>query len=117
KDVLSEPMRKGFQERFVQERKWDTFPYSETSAEFRHRVVTAIEGILVSHPGETVAIACHGGVINTYIAHVLGLEEDMFFRPGHATVSRVLVSSGRRVVHTLNEIHHLTAVDPELATF
>jgi hypothetical protein len=41
----------------------------------------------------------------------------MFFRPGHASVSRVRVGDGRRVIHTLNELHHLAEVDPALVTF
>jgi probable phosphoglycerate mutase len=60
---------------------------------------------------------CHGGVINAYIGHLLGLRQDMFFRPAHASVSRVLAGDGRRVIHTLNELHHLQAVDPALVTF
>ena len=105
------------QERFVRERRWDVYPYTETSAEFRHRVVTSVEGILAEHPGQRVVIACHGGVINAYVGHLLGLVEDMFFRPGHASISRVLVGDGRRVVHTLNELHHLAAIDPAMVTF
>jgi broad specificity phosphatase PhoE len=116
-DILSPVMWHGVQERFVQERRWDVSPFSEGSAEFRHRVVTVVEGILAVHAGSHLAIVCHGGVINAYIGHLLGLEEDMFFRPAHASVSRVLAGDGRRVVHTLNELHHLSAVDPELVTF
>ena len=56
-------------------------------------------------------------MINAYIGHLLGLRQDMFFRPAHASVSRVLVGDGRRVIHTLNELHHLQAVDPDLVTF
>ena len=64
-----------------------------------------------------IAIVCHGGVINAYIGHILGIEQDMFFRPAHASISRVLAGDGRRVVSTLNEMHHLASVAPELVTF
>ncbi|HSS11347.1 MAG TPA: histidine phosphatase family protein [Acidimicrobiales bacterium] len=117
RDVVKPPFLRGMQERFVRERRWDVYPYTETSAEFRHRVVTSVEGILAEHAGERVVIACHGGVINAYVGHLLGLVEDMFFRPGHGSISRVLVGDNRRVVHTLNEIHHLAAVDPDIVTF
>jgi broad specificity phosphatase PhoE len=115
--AVSEPVRRGVQERFVQERRWDVFPFTETSAEFRHRVVTVIEGVLAVHGGDHVAIVCHGGVINAYCGHVLGLGEDMFFRPAHASVSRILWGQGRRVISTLNETHYLAAADPGLVTF
>lgn len=116
RDAVPEIMMRGMQQRFIQERRWDCYPFSETSAEFEARIVTTIEGILAAHEAETVAVACHGGVINTYVGHQLKLREDMFFRPAHASVSRVLVGSGRRVILTLNEVHHLRAVDPALVT-
>jgi broad specificity phosphatase PhoE len=116
REAIREPILRGVNERFVQERSWDVFPYTETSAAFRHRVVTAIEGILAGHAGATVAVVCHGGVINAYVGHILGLTQDMFFRPGHASVSRVLAGHGRRIVHTLNETHHLAAADLTLVT-
>jgi probable phosphoglycerate mutase len=116
RDLVPRTIYLGMQERFIRERRWDVYPYTETSAEFGHRVVTAIEGILVTHPAQTVVVACHGGVINAYVGHILGLEVDMFFRPAHASVSRVLAGDGRRVVLTLNEVHHLAASDPALVT-
>jgi broad specificity phosphatase PhoE len=117
RDSVREVVLKGVHERFVHERTWDVYPFTETSAEFRHRVVTIIEGILATNPGQRVVVACHGGVINAYVGHVLGISEDMFFRPGHASISRVRVYGDRRVVHTLNELHHLAAVDRDLVTF
>jgi 2,3-bisphosphoglycerate-dependent phosphoglycerate mutase len=116
-EVLPPVIWHGVQSRFLRELRWDVSPFSESSAEFRHRVVTVVEGILALHKGRHLAIVCHGGVINTYIGHLLGLRQDMFFRPGHASMSRVLAGDGRRVIHTLNELHHLQAVDRALVTF
>lgn len=116
-DVLPPVMWHGVHERFVREVRWDVSPFSERSAEFRDRVVTVVEGILAMHEGRHLAVVCHGGVINAYLGHMLGLEVDMFFRPAHASVSRVLTGDGRRVIGTLNELHHLQAVGPELVTY
>lgn len=115
-DVVSRDEIEAMQERFVHERRWDVYPYSESSAECRQRVVAAIEAIVAQHSGQRVVVACHSGVINAYVGHVLGLHEDMCFRPGHASVTRVLAGDGRRVINTLNETHHLAAVDPALLT-
>ena len=117
RDAVAEPQLSGMRERFIRERRWDVYPFTEGSDEFRNRVVTTIEGILALHPAKNVAIACHGGVINAYIGHQLGLREDMFFRPGHASVSRLAVNQSRRIVQSLNETHHLAAADPALVTF
>lgn len=75
-------------------------------AEFVERVVTSIEQIVDDHPGQNVAVVCHGGVINTYIATVLGLPADPpgFFYPNYTSIHRVAASrSGVRSVVTLNE--------------
>jgi broad specificity phosphatase PhoE len=107
----------GARERWVRDRRWDVYPFSETGDEFRHRVLMAIEGILATHPAERIVVACHGGVINAVAAAIVGVREDMFFRPAHASVHRVAALDERRVIWSLNETHHLSAVDPELVTW
>ena len=101
----------------MQDRRWDVYPFSETGDEFRHRILMAVEGILATHPGERVVVACHGGVINAVMGAIVGLREDMFFRPAHASVHRVGALGERRVIWSLNETHHLAAVAPELVTW
>jgi probable phosphoglycerate mutase len=77
-------------------------------AEFRRTVVAAVERIVAAHAGERVAVVCHGGVVNAWAAHVLGLEATLFFQPGYASVSRFLAAgSGERRVLSLNETGHL----------
>jgi broad specificity phosphatase PhoE len=116
-DALAEPYWRGVQERFPLERRWDLVPFGESSAELRHRVVSTVEGLLAMHAGAHLVVVCHGGVINAYLAHLLGVAEDMFFLPAHASVSRVRRLGPRRVLHSLNDRDHLTAVDPELLTY
>ena len=62
-----------------------------------------MEAAIADHPGETVVVACHGGVINTYLADLLGLSMDMFYRPVHASVHRVRFKGTIRVIDSLNE--------------
>lgn len=108
-DTIGEQAMQGVWERFVQTRKWDAYPYTERSEDFRRRVGWAVESTIVPHPGETVVVACHGGVINAYLAELLGLQVDMFFRPFHASSHRVLFGGGKRVIETLNEESYLAA--------
>ncbi len=92
--------------------------HDESPEQFRARAVGTVEELIAAHGGDTIAIVCHGGVINAYLGHLLGLEVDMFFRPVHASVTRVLANRpGRRVIHTLNELHHLQSVDPNLVSY
>ncbi len=108
-DTLGEKAMAGIGERFVQTQKWDAYPATESSNDFRRRVSLAIESAVVSHPGETIVVACHGGVINAYLADVLGLGIDMFYRPVHASAHRVRCAHGRRIIDVLNEQHYLAA--------
>lgn len=86
---------------------WDAVPDSESSKDFRQRVVTAIDGIAHQHYGERVLIFAHGGVINAYVAEVLGLERDFFFPSANTSITVIRVNSLQRVLYTLNDISHL----------
>jgi probable phosphoglycerate mutase len=94
-------------ERMIVEKVWDVYPYSESSAAFRRRAINAIEAILAAHPGQRLAVVCHGGVINAYTGHLIATPYDMFFRPAHASISLVVAAPGRRAVRSLNDVHHL----------
>ena len=117
-DAIGRRLLMGVRERMMVERRWDVYPLSESSAEFRKRVVNAIEGIAAMHEGERVVIASHGGVINAYLAHHLGIAQDMFFRPAHTSVTVVRVGHhGVRALHLLGDVHHLTSEGPDLVTY
>lgn len=78
--------------------------------EFEARVETAIDALIANHPGDTIAVVCHGGVINLYLAIVLGLSDDRtaFFYPNYTSIHRIAASrSGVRSVVTMNETSHL----------
>ncbi|MCU0267539.1 MAG: histidine phosphatase family protein [Acidimicrobiales bacterium] len=75
---------------------------------FRRRVLTTVAAIAADHPGERVAVVCHGGVINVVAADVLGLEQVLFFEPAYTSLTRVLVArDGTRSLRSLNEAGHL----------
>jgi probable phosphoglycerate mutase len=78
---------------------------------FKRVVVEATERVIKANPGKTVAVVCHGGVINAYFAHLLGLDFPMFFEPAYTSISRVLASSaGQRQVKSINEHAHVRAL-------
>jgi probable phosphoglycerate mutase len=77
-------------------------------ARFRRTVAAALERIVSRHPGERVAVVCHGGVVNAWAAQVLRLEPTLFFQPGYTSVSRFLAAGGgERSLLSLNELAHL----------
>lgn len=110
-DFLGQGLLLGIRERMLAERKWDVYPYSESSFEFRKRTVNAVESIIALNEGKRVVIACHGGVINAYIAHIVGVSTDMFFRPAHTSVHIVYSGHGVRALQSLNDMTHLTTAE------
>lgn len=80
----------------------------DTIAEFQRGVVETLEGIIAAHGGERVAVFCHGGVINVWTAHVLGMAPRLFFEPVYTSVHRYLCArSGQKNLVSLNDIAHL----------
>ena len=81
----------------------------DTPEGFRTRVVSAIEALIAEHNGHRIVVSCHGGVINAYLAHVLGLPVGQgFFYPNYTSIHRVMASrAGHRSVITVNETAHL----------
>ena len=81
----------------------------ESEAEFIARVIASAERIVETHSGQRVLAVCHGGVINAYLAHVLGLGNKRgFFYPNYTSIHRIAAArSGERSIVTVNETSHL----------
>jgi 2,3-bisphosphoglycerate-dependent phosphoglycerate mutase len=89
------------------EGRWEDFG-GEPPDQFRARIVPCLDEIISAHPGERVAAVCHGGVINIYLAALLGIDRNLWFDPAYTSISRVRGSrSGLRSVGSINETGHL----------
>ena len=123
---INEPMREGsvdpnlnretadhaaIKARFEMAPTWDNLPGGESSAHFRERIGRAIAQIVEECPGKRVAIACHGGVIQTYVAMVLGLQNTDFpFYAFNASITSVRAWQDKRALWRLNDLAHLEGV-------
>ena len=87
--------------------EWDGV--DEDPSIFKARVVETVEDMIARHPGGRVVVVCHGGVINQYLAHVLGIETHIgFFYPKYTSIHRVMAArSGQRSIVSINEASHL----------
>jgi broad specificity phosphatase PhoE len=75
---------------------------------FRDGVVACMERIITASPAQRVAVVCHGGVVNAYLGHVLGVMRPLWFDPGYTSISRVAASrDGVRSIVSINELPHL----------
>ena len=92
---------------------WLRFAQGQHGADieaFSATVVETLEALIEAHPGERVAVFCHGGVINVWTAHVLGMAPRLFFEPDYTSIHRFMCArSGQRNVVSLNERAHLRA--------
>lgn len=86
---------------------WNVIPDSEPSKVFRKRVVEALDGIARNHIGQRVLAFAHGGVVNAYVAEVLGLEKEFFYPAANTSITVVRVSGKHRVLYVLNDLAHL----------
>lgn len=62
--------------------------------QFQKTVVAALEEVIAEHPGQRVAVFCHGGVINVWTAHVLGMAPRLFFEPAYTSLHRFMAARG-----------------------
>ena len=87
--------------------EWDKT--ADSPEVFRDRVIASINELIDRHPGQKVAVVCHGGVINQYLAYVLGIDTQMgFFYPQYTSIHRIAASrSGAKSIVSINEASHL----------
>lgn len=86
---------------------WDGIPDSESSREFRRRVVEAFDEIANKHIGERIIAFAHGGVVNAYADEVLGLERDFLYPAVNTSITVVRVAGKQRVLYILNDFSHI----------
>lgn len=90
---------------------WRRFLADEAGTDrsaFIAEVVETLGAMVVAHRGQRVAVVCHGGVINAWAGHVLGIANPLFFNPDYTSVNRFRVAtSGESSVISLNETAHL----------
>jgi probable phosphoglycerate mutase len=106
-DILSEDeeIARKFRD---QEAMFSMSPGGESGEQLRARVVPAIEGALARQGDGDLLVVTHGGVINAYLGHIMGVAHDMFYLPDNASINTVLVDGDRREMRFLNDVRHLT---------
>ena len=73
---------------------------------YRERVERCLRHITQNHPGQTVAVFCHGGIIRGLIASALGLPlaQTGSFSVEYASVTELKIHGTRYALETLNFI-------------
>ncbi len=82
---------------------------AESFRQFFDRCSSAIVGLAARHPGQTLALVAHGGVLECAYRAALGLslESPRNFPVMNASINRFTVTNGRLALVTWGEVGHL----------
>lgn len=87
--------------------RWESYIYGEDAEGFRQRVFTTIEKIAADHVGQRIVVACHGGVIGTYISQLWGANVDNVCHVHHTSITTVRAMDDYRRVIAVNDFAHV----------
>jgi probable phosphoglycerate mutase len=91
-------------------RKHSAYPFCEDPERFRRRIVAAIDQVIEESIGARVAVVCHGGVINSYLSHLLRSAYDHIVSVHHTSISVVRAADTRRELLTINDYAHVMPI-------
>lgn len=74
---------------------------------FRGTATAGVDAVLARSGAELVVVVTHGGVINAYVARLLGLDCDFFFHAGHTSLTVARMMGNRVALDRLNDTGHL----------
>jgi broad specificity phosphatase PhoE len=82
----------------------DAIPNAETAANYRARIEPCVQELLHRHPGQRVAVFCHGGVIRQMLALLLDLPlpKTAGFEIDYTSITEVEVHPHRAEIQLLN---------------
>ena len=93
-----------------------TFPGGESVAEFQHRVGLTLHRVVDRHPGQTVVVVCHGGVVDTILRLALrAVPTGVFeiYTTNTAITELIRVRPGRWRLVRYNDAAHLAGLTAE----
>jgi probable phosphoglycerate mutase len=94
-------------QRMLTEERWDVIPGAEPDDQFARRVREGIDHVASRHPGQTVAVFTHGGVIGRAMAQASGSRPFAFLGADNGSISHLVVVRGRWVIRSFNDTAHL----------
>ena len=86
--------------------RWDGIPNGEGDAAFRARIAERMSRLADRHKGGCAAVVCHGGVINAYVAHLLGTHRTIWMMVENTSITTVSIGDTATLIG-LNDCHHL----------
>lgn len=85
----------------------NNIPRAEPMDLFERRVKGALEKIVRSNPGKTVAVVCHGGVIGIFVKDILKGRNFWRCIPSPASITVVGYGAGKQILKKFNDTAHM----------
>ncbi len=84
-------------------------PGGESRIQIVNRAVSIFNEIIATHSDQTIAIVSHGGLLHTYVAHLMGLPLNTPVRLhfGNTSVARIRFQNGQIHIISINDDSHL----------
>lgn len=86
---------------------WGELPNAETFAALQTRVVRGLNRIAAAHPGKSVAVVVHGGVVGAALSYVTGSRNFGFNGADNGSISRVVIGPDGMILRGFNDVAHL----------
>lgn len=94
-----------------------TIPSGESLNTLKKRVVKAFNKIISKHPGQAVAVVCHGGSISAFLNHIRK-EKDFWSRiPESASLTIVESEKNNFRIKLFNDTSHLSGIKIDAVKF
>jgi probable phosphoglycerate mutase len=87
----------------------ELIPGWEPITVFLSRIWSAMSGIAAAHPRQTVAVVCHGGVLNAFLTHAMtgaGLERPWMYHHDNVAVSELDLQPPAATLVSFNQVLH-----------
>lgn len=91
---------------------WSVIPGAESDEVFGGRIRAGLSRIQAAHPGQRVAVVCHGGVIGQVVALATGASPLAFMHVDNASISQVILHGEHWIVRRFNDTTHLGPAFP-----
>ena len=84
-------------------------PGGESTRQFAARVLACVDDLVRRHPGETVVVVAHGGVLDQLYRHAVGLpiSGPRAFTLRNTSVNRLEIEGGRWSLGEWGDVRHL----------
>lgn len=92
---------------FVAAGRWEVIPNAEPDADVRARIHGALVEIAATHPSGSVAVVCHSGVINAWLALHTGSHRSMVASIDNTSITQLRTDGERWLLLGVNDRHHL----------